>query len=117
MCDLPKNVHCTKTYNYDMDTRNIGIFPQTGRHLTTVKYQLLLPNTNWTIKSMQRFIYLLVSLTNITMTEDSIRDYFFWVKEATVCTYSVTVYNLNQANAIHIQHAKICHTTLFTVCL
>jgi hypothetical protein len=39
---------------------------------------------NWIITLLQRFIYLLVSLSNITMTEDSITDYLL-LHEGTYC--------------------------------
>jgi len=58
-----------------MDTRNIGILPQTGSYLTTMKYQLLLPITNKLGNKIIAKTYLLVSLTNITTTKHSITDY------------------------------------------
>jgi hypothetical protein len=54
---------------------NIGILPQRGRYLTTMMYQLLLPITNKLDDKIIAKTYLLVSLTNITMTKDSITDY------------------------------------------
>jgi len=68
-CVNYQKMYCTKTYKYDMDMCNIGILPQTGRYLTTVKYQLLLPITNKLDNKIIAKIYLFIGVINLLVPE------------------------------------------------